>query len=67
MTKLAVFSFGNHEIRTATDEHGEIWFVANDVCGALELGNPRQAITSHVDEEDVHLMDTLTSGRGHHR
>ena len=62
MTKLAVFSFGNHEIRTVTDEHGEIWFVANDVCAALELGNPRQAITSHVDEEDVHLMDTLTSG-----
>lgn len=59
---LAVFSFGNQEVRTVTDEHGEIWFVANDVCAALELGNPRQAITSHVDEEDVRSMDTLTSG-----
>ena len=59
---LAVFSFGNQEIRTATDEHGEIWFVANDVCAALELGNPRQAITSHVDVEDVRSMDTPTSG-----
>ena len=62
MTKLAVFSFGNQEIRTATDEHGEIWFVANDVCAALELGNPRQALETHVDAEDVQQMDTLTSG-----
>ena len=45
MTKLAVFSFGNHEIRTITDEHGEAWFVANDVCEALELGNARQALS----------------------
>ena len=58
MTKLAVFSFGNHEIRTVTDEHGEAWFVANDICAALELGNPRQALESHVDDDDVQQMDT---------
>ena len=58
MTKLAVFSFGNHEIRTVTDEHGEAWFVANDLCAALELGNPRQALESHVDDDDVQQMDT---------
>ena len=58
MTKLAVFSFGNHEIRTITDEHGEVWFVANDVCAALELGNPSQALISHVDVEDLHKLDT---------
>ena len=62
MTKLAVFSFGNHEIRTVTDEHGEAWFVANDVCAALELGNARQALESHVDVEDVQKLDTLTPG-----
>ena len=53
MTKLAVFSFGNHEIRTVSDEHGEVWFVANDVCAALELGNPHQALETHVDDDDV--------------
>ena len=62
MTKLAVFSFGNHEIRTVTDEHGEAWFVANDVCEALELGNARQALADHVDEEDIVKRDTLTPG-----
>ena len=62
MTKLAVFSFGNHEIRTATDEHGEVWFVANDLCAALELENPRDALANHVDQEDVARRDTLTPG-----
>ena len=62
MTKLAVFSFGNQEIRTATDEHGEIWFVANDVCAALELGNPWQAVKTHVDEDDLQQMEALTPG-----
>ena len=52
MTKLAVFSFGNHEIRTVTDEHGEIWFLAADVCAALELANPTKAVADHVDDED---------------
>ncbi len=62
MTKLAVFSFGNHEIRTVTDEHGEAWFVANDVCEALELENPRDALAKHVDQEDVAKRDTPTPG-----
>ena len=62
MTKLAVFSFGNHEIRTITDEHGEAWFVANDVCAALELTNPHKALADHVDREDLTQRDTLTPG-----
>lgn len=39
---------------------GELWFVANDVASALGFGNPRQALKSHVDDEDkgVHDMDT---------
>ena len=62
MTKLAVFSFGNHEIRTVTDEHGEVWFVANDICAALELTNPHKALADHVDREDLTQRDTLTPG-----
>ncbi len=53
MTKLAVFFFGNHEILTVTDEHGEAWFVANDICAALELTNPHKALADHVDREDL--------------
>lgn len=64
MTKLAVFSFGNQEIRTATDEHGEIWFVANDVCAALELGNPSQALVSHIDDDDDLAKREVTDNLG---
>ena len=51
MTKLAVFSFGNQEIRTVTDEHGEIWFVAADVCAAMGLSNPHKAVADHVSDD----------------
>ena len=57
MAKLATFSFGNQEVRTATDEHGEVWFVANDICAALGLGNPSQALVSHVDDDDLQRME----------
>ena len=62
MAKLATFNFGNQEVRTATDEHGEVWFVANDICAALEMGNPSQALKTHVDAEDLQRMETLTPG-----
>ena len=61
MTKLAVFSFGNHEIRTTTDEHGEAWFVANDVCAAMGLSNPHKAVADHVDPDDLTQSDTIDS------
>ncbi len=31
------FIFSANEVRTATDEHGEVWFCAKDVCSALEI------------------------------
>ena len=48
---LAVFSFGNQEVRTVTDEHGEIWFVAADVCGAMGLANSHKALADHVSDD----------------
>ncbi len=40
---------------------GEPWFVASDVCRALELGNPTRAISRLDDDEKV----TLTNSKGH--
>lgn len=31
------FQFTNLDVRTAVDEHGEVWFCAKDVCLALEI------------------------------
>lgn len=62
MSNVIPFNFESIEIRALKDENGEPWFNANDICAALEMGNPRQAIESHVDPEDVQKLDTLTSG-----
>lgn len=49
-------SFG--EVRVVTRD-GEPWFVAADVCRALEVGNSRQALTRlDEDEKGVILTDT---------
>ena len=60
MSKLSLFNFGPHEIREL-EKDGEPWFVAKDICEALGFGNHRQAIATHVPEEDkgVQILDTL--------
>ena len=60
---LAVFSFGNQEIRTATDEHGEIWFVAADVCAALGLPNTTRAL-ERLDQDEQALISIQGISRG---
>lgn len=64
MNELTVFNneeFG--EIRTMTIE-GEPWFMAADVCRALDIGNSSQAI-SRLDEDEK--MITLISNEGNRR
>lgn len=55
-----LFNFGGAPIRAQIDTIGMPWFNANDVCEALQLGNSRQAIDSHVDSDDVQKLDTIT-------
>lgn len=59
MYEIKIFSneqFG--QMRTIIRD-GEPWFIAADVCAALELGNSRQALTRlDVDEKGVILTDT---------
>ncbi len=62
MSTLIPFQFESHVLRVQVDEAGQPWFNASDACAALDLGNPRQALDSHVDSEDVQKMDTLTPG-----
>lgn len=58
----SVFTFSEtREIRTLM-ENGEPLFNANDVCGVLEYANSRDAIATHVDDDDVakrEVIDTL--------
>ena len=59
MSNIQVFNYEQNEIRTVEHEGG-IWFVAKDVCDVLGFGNPRQAINTHIDddEKDVQNLDT---------
>ena len=61
-TTIQIFTsdvFG--EVRTMTNEKGEVLFVGKDVATALGYSNTRDAMRKHVDEEDkttVAIRDT---------
>ena len=44
------FTFEDHEIRTVI-RNGEPWFIASDVCKALDLSNPSKSVASLDDDE----------------
>ena len=50
---LTVFNYGQTEVRTITDEQGEPWWVAKDVCGILGLTDTSQAIERLDDDEKL--------------
>jgi len=57
--KLIEFNYGLINIRTI-DRDGEIWFVAADVCSALEIINPTRSLKRlDDDEKGLHSMKTL--------
>ncbi|MEW6464493.1 MAG: BRO family protein [Pseudomonadota bacterium] len=62
MSAIIPFQFEAHAVRVQVDDAGLPWFNASDVCDALEMGNPSQAIKSHVDAEDLQKLETLTAG-----
>ena len=55
--------FERTAISAEIDEDGEPWFNANEVCAALEFGNPWQAISTHVDDEDLQKMEGVGARR----
>ncbi|MFD1244832.1 BRO-N domain-containing protein [Paralysiella testudinis] len=58
-TPHQTFNFDHLPVRTVNRD-GEIWFVAADVCAALELANPRQVVSRlDDDEKGVLTVDTL--------
>ena len=53
MKEIQIFKhevFG--EIRTMTDEKGDVFFVGKDVATTLGYSKSRNALAAHVDEED---------------
>lgn len=60
-TEIQTFNFNGNPVRTLTDENGEPWFVAKDVCDVLTYTNASKAISDHVDQEDKLNNESLSS------
>lgn len=50
-TEIQTFNFNSATLRTLTDENGDPWFVAKDVCDILGLENSRKA-TAELDPDE---------------
>lgn len=61
MTALTAFDFEDTPVRVFEREGGTIWFVAADVCRALDIKNSRDAVARLDDDErdDVGLTDAI--------
>lgn len=60
-TEIQTFNFNNSSLRALTDENGDPWFVAKDVCDMLGYTNASKAISDHVDPEDKLNNESLSS------
>lgn len=58
-----IFNFGNLSVRTI-DQEGEVWFVASDVCTALEIANPTQAV-GRLDDDERSMLNIGRQGEAH--
>jgi len=61
-TDLIQHAFHGQAVRVITDEHGEPWFVLNDLCGVLGIANPYNVAT-RIDSESLRQAEVL-DGRG---
>lgn len=59
-TEIQTFNFDSASLRTLTDENGDPWFVAKDVCNILGLNNVGQALTRLDGDEKSSI--TLNDG-----
>ncbi len=57
------FTFDGQSVCVISDDRGEPSFNANEICDVPAFGNHRQAIDSHVDDDDVHKLDAIDNLR----
>lgn len=58
------FDFKGAALRTLTDENGEPWFVAKDVCDILELDNITEALRPLDDDEKTNFRNSEVAQNG---
>ena len=61
MNEIQVFNYKSNQIRTI-EKDGEIWFVAKDVCDALELSDVNMSV-SRLDDDEKLVQKLFVSGQ----
>lgn len=61
--EFTIFKFGESELRVINND-GNPWFVANDVCNALQLTNSRKSLMALDDDEKSAVTLSYTSSNG---
>lgn len=57
--KLIPFMFREYAVRALTDDKGEPWFVAKDICDVLGIVKANRSVAGlDTDEKDAHIMST---------
>lgn len=59
-TEIQSFNFNDTSLRTLSDENGDPWFIAKDVCDILGLENSRKA-TAELDPDEKNTV-TISDG-----
>lgn len=62
--EIQQFNFKGAALRTLTDENGEPWFVAKDVCDILELGNTTNALRALDEDEKTNFTNCNVAQNG---
>lgn len=62
-TSVSPFNFGTHAVRVVMQDD-QPWFVAHDVCHALEYSNASKAIADHLDDDERSTVTNSESRNG---
>lgn len=63
-TEIQTFNFNNAPLRTLTDENGDPWFVAKDVCDILDLSNTTNALRALDEDEKTNITNCKVAQNG---
>jgi len=61
--QVSTFKFHTNSVRIVVRD-GEPWFVANDVCTALDYVNTSKAVADHLDEDERSTITNSESRNG---
>ena len=55
--QITPFEFHGNDVRALTDEHGDPWFIAKDICDVL--GTDTKDLRAILDADEIANLDTI--------